>query len=108
MPLPDNAFTRGKGGFKALLYMAVGRPAVVSPVGVNTTIVTNGINGMLARTTDEWVAALDTLAESTELRERIAKAGRLTVESRFSAQSGAARFADVVQRVLASSGRNLD
>jgi len=102
MPLPDNEFTRGKGGFKALLYMAVGRPAVLSPVGVNTEIVENAKNGMLARTTDEWVAALDALAESRDLRDRLAKAGRITVEDRFSRESGAARFASVVHKVLSA------
>jgi len=107
MPLPDNEFTRGKGGFKALLYMAVGRPAVLSPVGVNTAIVEHGINRMLARTTDEWVAALDDLAESAELRNRLSKAGRSTVESRFSARSGADRFASVVQGALAAQTAKL-
>lgn len=105
MPLPDDPFTRGKGGFKALLYMAVGRPAVLSPVGVNTEIIEHGRNGMLARTTDEWVAALDSLAESRSLRERIASAGRATVEQRFSAQAGAASFASVVMGAL---GAKLD
>jgi glycosyltransferase involved in cell wall biosynthesis len=102
MPLPDDPFTRGKGGFKALLYMAVGRPAVLSPVGVNTEIVEHGKNGMLARTTDEWVTSLESLAESPSLRDRIARAGRSTVEGGFSAQSGAARFAAVVKGVLSA------
>jgi len=104
MPLPDDEFTRGKGGFKALLYMAVGRPAVLSPVGVNTKLVQHGRNGMLARTTDEWVAALDALADSADLRSHLAKAGRSTVEERFSAESGAARFAAVVKSLFATRG----
>ena len=39
MPLTDDAWARGKCGFKALQYMSLGIPALVSPVGVNTTIV---------------------------------------------------------------------
>jgi glycosyltransferase involved in cell wall biosynthesis len=101
MPLPDDEFTRGKGAYKALLYMAVGRPVVLSPVGVNAEIVTHGMNGMLARTTDEWVGALDELADSRALRDRLARAGRATVEKGFSAESGAAAFAGVVNGVLA-------
>jgi len=42
MPLSDDVWTRGKGGFKALQYMALGIPAVASPVGVNTEIIDHG------------------------------------------------------------------
>jgi glycosyltransferase involved in cell wall biosynthesis len=101
MPLPDDEFTRGKGAYKALLYMAVGRPAVLSPVGVNKEIVQHGTNGMLASSHEEWVAALDALAKSRALRDRLGRAGRLTVEAGYSAQSGAAAFAEVVRGVLA-------
>lgn len=103
MPLPDDEFTRGKGGFKALLYMAVGRPVVVSPVGVNAQIVVPGTNGLLARTEDEWVEALDSLAESSSLRNRLAKAARTSVENGYSAESGAAAFAGVIEGVLQRS-----
>jgi glycosyltransferase involved in cell wall biosynthesis len=100
MPLPDDEFTRGKGGFKALLYMAVGRPVVISPVGVNAEIVVSGTNGFLARTEDDWVGALDALAESPSLRDRLARAARTTVVNGYSAGFGAAAFAGVVNGVL--------
>jgi glycosyltransferase involved in cell wall biosynthesis len=48
MPLPNDPFTRGKCALKGLQYMAVGRPAVMSPVGVNSDIVRSGENGILA------------------------------------------------------------
>ena len=46
MPLPDDEVTRGKCGLKALQFMATGRPAVVSPVGMNLDLVRDGINGV--------------------------------------------------------------
>jgi glycosyltransferase involved in cell wall biosynthesis len=64
MPLPDNEFSRGKCALKALQYMAVGRPVVVSPVGVNAEIVRHEENGLLASTDEQWVEALQTLAAS--------------------------------------------
>jgi len=99
MPLPDNAFTRGKCGLKALQYMATGRPVVLSPVGVNTDIVRDGENGFLASTTDEFVDALLQLAASEPLRRRLGAAGRKTVEASFSAEVVAAQFAQVVRSV---------
>ena len=35
MPIPDDPWTRGKGGYKLLQYMATGLPVVTSPVGIN-------------------------------------------------------------------------
>jgi glycosyltransferase involved in cell wall biosynthesis len=56
MPMPDTEWTRGKCGFKALLYMSVGIPPVCSPVGVTTDILQDGYNGLLATTTERPTA----------------------------------------------------
>ena len=103
MPLPDDDFTRGKCGLKALQYMATGRPVVISPVGMNRELVRSGENGILATTVDEWVTALESLASSRSLREKMGAEGRRTVEERYSADVVAAQFADVVRRTLAAS-----
>jgi glycosyltransferase involved in cell wall biosynthesis len=97
MPMPDDEFARGKCGCKALQYMAAGRAAVASPVGVNSDIIRHGENGLLASSVREWTDALDVLASSSALRERIAAAGRKTVEERFSARRSAALFADAIR-----------
>lgn len=102
MPLPDNEYTRGKCGLKALQYMATGRPVVIAPVGMNVDLVRSGKNGFLASTDDEWVEALTRLADSRELRTRIGEAGRRTVEQGYSAQVVAKMFAEAVRSALRS------
>jgi glycosyltransferase involved in cell wall biosynthesis len=97
MPLPDDEWSRGKCGFKALLYMALGVPAVVSPVGVNTEIVSDGDNGLLASTNDDWVAAIARLVEDPALRERLGAAGRQRVVDRYSGQQWAPRFLEILR-----------
>lgn len=87
MPLPDNQWTRGKCGMKGLQYMALEVPAVMSAVGVNKDIVQDGINGFLATTDAEWIEKLSLLIESTALRESLGKAGRKTIEEKFSCQA---------------------
>jgi glycosyltransferase involved in cell wall biosynthesis len=98
MPMPDTEWTRGKCGFKALLYMSVGIPPVCSPVGVTTDILQDGYNGLLATTTEEWVDRLSMLIEDVPLRRKMGEAGRQWVLEKFSLQAQAPRFLDVLQR----------
>ncbi|MBI4001656.1 MAG: glycosyltransferase family 4 protein, partial [Nitrospira defluvii] len=84
MPLEDTEWARGKCGLKLLQYMAVGVPAVASPVGVNRDIITNGHNGFLASTEQEWYDSLESLCRQPQLRIRMGQAGRRTVEERYS------------------------
>jgi glycosyltransferase involved in cell wall biosynthesis len=97
MPLPDTLMTRGKCGCKALQYMAIGRPPIVSPVGINREIVRNGENGLWASTEGEWITALERLADDPALRRRLGSVARQTVLDGFTARASAAAFAAVVR-----------
>lgn len=99
MPLPDEDWARGKCGLKALQYMALGIPAVCSPVGVNTAIIEDGVNGFLADRPEAWVAKLSRLIEDPMLRQRLGQAGQATVEARYSVQANAPRYLEVFERV---------
>lgn len=105
MPLSDDEFSRGKCGCKALQYMAAGRPAVASPVGVNRDIIDAGENGLLAASDEEWYRALRALADDPAARHRLARAGRGTVEEGFSAPNSAAKLAGVLRRVVVDGRR---
>jgi glycosyltransferase involved in cell wall biosynthesis len=102
MPLPDTEWERGKCGFKALVYMALGIPAVVSPVGVNSEIVKHEANGLLASSPGEWETALGRLLGDAELRRRLGQAGRATVESRYATSIHAPRVAAVFEAAVSS------
>lgn len=97
MPLPDEEWARGKCGLKLLQYMALGRPAVASPVGVNTEIVRHGENGLLADGEEEWYRALRRLAGDPGLRRRLGREARRTVVERYSVDSTYADFAGALR-----------
>jgi glycosyltransferase involved in cell wall biosynthesis len=99
MPLPDDPWSQGKCGLKALQFMALGVPTLCSPVGVNTDIIQDGANGMIASTEDEWVEKLRQLLHSPELRLKLGKAGRATVEQKYSAKAIAPKFYEVLAKV---------
>ncbi|MBX3122566.1 MAG: glycosyltransferase family 4 protein, partial [Nitrospira sp.] len=95
MPLEDTEWARGKCALKLLQYLAVGLPAVASPVGVNRDILVNGDNGFLASTEEEWYLRLESLCRDPQLRARMGQAGRRTVETRFSLAVWGPKLADV-------------
>jgi glycosyltransferase involved in cell wall biosynthesis len=100
MPLPDDEWSKGKCGLKALQYMALGIPTICSPVGVNSAIIQDGENGFLADGKDEWIEKLKRLLHSAELRRKLGAAGRETVEEGYSAVSQAPRILEVFQSVV--------
>ncbi len=95
MPLPDDNWSKGKCGLKALQYMALEIPTICSPVGVNSTIIQEGKNGFLAGDKAEWIEKLKLLIHDTDLRRQIGRAGRLTVEQEYSAKVIAPRVAEI-------------
>jgi glycosyltransferase involved in cell wall biosynthesis len=105
MPLPDTEWAKGKCGLKGLQYMAVETPTIMSPVGVNTEIIQHGKNGLLASTTDEWVAALRQLIDNAAARKQMGRAGRETVVSQFSVLSERSHYLQLFEEVLAQPAR---
>lgn len=100
MPMPDNAWTRGKCAFKLLLYMSMGIPAVCSPVEMNKEIIKDGENGFLASSPEEWFEKIQTLIKDQDLRRRIGVRGRKTVESKYALDVWAPVFIKVLNKAI--------
>lgn len=99
MPLPDDPFTQGKGGYKLLQYQSMGLPVVASPVGINGEIVEDGVNGLLANGTREWVVALTRLIESPDLRVQMGRRGRDKMVKEFSLTKSSLKFQQILETV---------
>jgi glycosyltransferase involved in cell wall biosynthesis len=103
MPLPDTKWTRGKCALKALQFMALGIPVVCSPVGINSTLIRHGENGLLASNEQEWLSALSLLLRDADLRRRMGEAARRTVEEWYTAEKQASRMLEVFRRAAGAS-----
>jgi glycosyltransferase involved in cell wall biosynthesis len=97
MPLANTPWELGKCGFKALQYMAMEIPAVASNVGVNSTIIDQGVSGYLCETKEEWIKYLGQLLESMQLRKRIGQAGRNKVRSHYSVEANTDLFLNLFE-----------
>ncbi|MCR9251940.1 MAG: glycosyltransferase [bacterium] len=95
MPLEDDIWARGKCGFKALQYMALEIPALVSPVGVNSKIVDHGMNGFICDTPEQWHDNIKVLMANSDARKRMGVAGREKIIDEYSVLSNKQNFLDL-------------
>ena len=92
MPLHADQWSEGKCGLKALQFMALAKPVLASPVGVNKSIIEHGVNGFLCQQEPEWIESLELLIGDPSLRGQLGAAGRTKVQDHFSVQSNASTF----------------
>ena len=90
--LPDDLWSRGKCGLKVLQFFAAGLPVVANPVGVHPEMIKPGLNGFMPRTDDEWVESIRQLASDADLRRRMGRQARATVNQTYSIDAWAPRF----------------
>lgn len=84
MPLRENAYTLGKGGFKAIQYMSAGVVPILSPVGYNKTVIEDGVSGYFAADSADFAARIGELAANPDKLRRMARAARERFATRFS------------------------
>lgn len=73
-----------RGPLKTLNYMAAGIPTVSYNSGECSKIIKDGINGMLAKTNEEWENKLELLIKNPELRKKIGQNGYQIVKEKYS------------------------
>lgn len=106
MPLPDTEWAKGKCGLKGLQYMALAIPTIMSPVGVNSKIIVQEVNGFLAKGTDQWVKYLSLLIDSAELRRTVGQKGRKTVVATYSVNANKDLYLKYFNSVIESIGQD--
>lgn len=89
MPMPDDPWSRGKCGLKAIQYMAAGIPVVCAAVGANNDIVRHGIDGYCASTLGQWEEYLAGLCRDIHLRRQMGMSARRRVQENYSLDSRA-------------------
>jgi glycosyltransferase involved in cell wall biosynthesis len=94
-PLLAGAGLKGK----VLEAMSRGVPSVLSAVAAEGTGLTHGVDCLIARTPEEWAAAVVRLYTDEELWTRIANAALQTARTRFSLAAGIETFGDALTRI---------
>lgn len=84
MPLPDTAWTLGKCSYKMLQYMACGKPVLVSPIGKNKELLSEGNIGLGAIHEKDWMETLQAFKADTAQRNILGDNGRKLAEEKYS------------------------
>lgn len=88
----DPAWLAGKSGFKAIQYLAVGIPFVMTPIGVGAEIGEDGKTHFNANTPEDWYNSLDALLSDASLRRSMGRRGREYSIANYSLD----RYADIL------------
>ncbi|HYE98664.1 MAG TPA: glycosyltransferase family 4 protein [Planctomycetota bacterium] len=95
-PIPADPWAVGKLPMKLIHYMAVGLPVIASGQGSIPTLIRHGENGLLAGSVEEWREALDRLTADADLRARLGRAARRTIETGYTLEGAADKWAKVL------------
>ena len=86
MPLVDDEYSKGKGGFKLIQYMAVGLPVIASAVGYNNEIVRPSFGLLINEINDNeaWIKAIENLTCNADKYAELCSNARKEWETKFS------------------------
>jgi glycosyltransferase involved in cell wall biosynthesis len=99
-PIIEDDWSVGKSCFKAIQYMAVGVPFVVSPVGVCQEIAQPERTHFVARSEEDWYAHLSRLLSDAALRRRMGEAGRNYAVAHYSTEKHAQKLAEALRSAV--------
>jgi glycosyltransferase involved in cell wall biosynthesis len=99
MPLPDGEHERGKCAFKLIQYMALAKCGLTSPVGANTKVVTDGVDGFLPIADGDWTDRLVRLIEDPGSRALMGVRARERIRSHYSLEAVLPDYQRIIYRV---------
>ncbi len=99
-PLPNDNWVLGKSGLKAIQYMAFGIPCVASNVGTTPLIIKDRVNGLLVKSEEEWVDALEELIQDPLLRKRLGSQARKDAIENYSLDAVSKQYNQILTSVL--------
>ncbi len=99
-PLEDSPWTRGKSGYKIIQYMAAGKPALASPVGIAADIVEEGMTGFHCRGADDWYRRLRQLHDDPALLAAQGAQSRRRAEAKYDTAIAAAAIHRILEECL--------
>lgn len=101
----NNDWLMGKSGFKAIQYLAVGVPFVVTPFGVTSEIGVGGETHFEAVSPEDWYDNLSLLIKDAALRRKMGRSGREFSLRNFTLDKQSEIIAQTLRGAVKSAGK---
>lgn len=98
IPVINNDWTQSKSNNRLTMFMALGIPVVASTIPAYVNIISNGINGFLARDENDWRKHLTEL-QSVSIRKAVAEQGKKDA-SRYNINTIGAQWIDLIHKII--------
>lgn len=99
-PLADLEFNRCKSPLKYAEYTAFGWPVIAQNMDPYSSHIVHGETGLLAKTTEDWVACLESLYNNVELRRKLRFNALFTVKELFDLDKVANDYATTFRELI--------
>lgn len=99
-PIKNTRFNRSKSNIKWLEHGMLKTPMVLSDVTPYSSSVTHGVDGFLAKTTNDWVKYLSMLIESKELREKIGESAYKKINEEWLIEKHLPKYEKLLKRLM--------
>ena len=96
MPLPDDLWSRGKGGYKLMLYMASGKIAVAGAVGINNEIALDGETAFLVHPGESWYDKIKYILDNYDSMDVLRKKARNRIVDEYSLERKVPEYISVL------------
>ena len=96
----SSKFNLGKSELKYIELAVLGIPGVYSDMPVYNTVVKNGVNGLLATDTKDWVLKIEELLSDISLRENIRKNALNDVLENYSLDEVVNKWDDLFSKLI--------
>jgi len=104
-PLMDTAFNACKSAIKYLEYSSIGVPGVYSRLAPYSSVIEDGVDGLLASSPIEWEASLSRLIDDHDLRRRIALNAQRKIKENWLLSQNAFKFKQLYEAASISHKR---
>lgn len=100
VPLPVNEWNKRKFYMKTAQYMALGIPAVATPLGSNPEVIEHGVTGFLADSDEEWIEYLSRLIKDHDLRARMSRAAAAAAKEKYSLEGNTGKIIEAFRAAV--------